>query len=135
MVVCPPSLRNGLVTKGVIDNIDHNSSSTTAQESFHGTSISLIQCPTKDNSGESRQHLACDNSQFKKKSIDPLPDFYAEVRPLILPNQTPAVPTSGDNVLLKFDQDSEADKEFRWMEHVKCKQDKVSKEDYISWSA
>ena len=39
-VRCPPILKGGLFTTGAVDNIDHNPSSTSAQESFHGTGIS-----------------------------------------------------------------------------------------------
>ncbi|KAG0714855.1 hypothetical protein GWK47_013293 [Chionoecetes opilio] len=41
-VVCPPKLRKGLFTNGAVDNIDHNPSSATAKDSFHGTGISLM---------------------------------------------------------------------------------------------
>ena len=40
-VVCPSVLRTGLYTTGNLDNIDHNPSSNTAHNSFHGTAISL----------------------------------------------------------------------------------------------
>ena len=43
--VCPPELKSGLFTTGAMDNIDHNPSSTSAQDSFHGTGISLFQHP------------------------------------------------------------------------------------------
>ena len=46
-IVCPPSLYSGLFTCVAIDNIGHNSSSATSKSSFHGTSISLFQYPTK----------------------------------------------------------------------------------------
>ena len=36
-VVCPAQLRKGLFTVAVLDNLDHNPSSTTAKGSFHGT--------------------------------------------------------------------------------------------------
>ena len=39
-VVSPPGLRRGLFTVGDTDNIDHNPSSTTSADFFHGTSIS-----------------------------------------------------------------------------------------------
>ena len=42
-LVCPPSLRDGLFTLAAFDNIDHNPSSATAQHSFHGTSMTLMQ--------------------------------------------------------------------------------------------
>ena len=47
-IVCPPSLYCGLFTCAAIDNIDHNSSSSTSKSSFHGTSISLFQYPAKE---------------------------------------------------------------------------------------
>ena len=40
--VCPPQLKCGLFTT---DNTDHNPSSTSARDSFHGTGISLFQHP------------------------------------------------------------------------------------------
>ena len=45
-VVCPPTTRGKVFTTAAIDNIDHNPSSTTAKESFHGTGISLLQHPS-----------------------------------------------------------------------------------------
>ena len=50
-IVCPSQLRNGLFTVGVLNNIDHNLSSTTAEGSFHGTAISVFQFPTVNNIG------------------------------------------------------------------------------------
>ena len=52
--VCPPKLRNGLFTTGCVDNIDHNPSSRTAKDSFHGTAITLAQHPEENRSGENR---------------------------------------------------------------------------------
>ena len=49
-VVCPPRLRSGLFTTGVVDNVDHNPSSATVKDSFHGTEVSLVQ-RTSDKSG------------------------------------------------------------------------------------
>lgn len=45
-VVCPSKLRQGLFTTAAVDNIDHNPSSTSSHDSFHGTAISLVQHPT-----------------------------------------------------------------------------------------
>ena len=50
-VVCPPKLRHGLFTTGAVDNIDHNPSSATAKDSFHGTGISLMQHPSHTHGG------------------------------------------------------------------------------------
>ncbi len=46
-VVCPSKLRKGLFTGGVVDNVDHNPSSTTSKDSFHGTGVSLVQHPSQ----------------------------------------------------------------------------------------
>lgn len=42
-VVCPPNLQQGSLVTAATDNIDHDPSSTTATDSFHGTGISLFQ--------------------------------------------------------------------------------------------
>ena len=39
--VCPPKLKSGLFTISAVDNVNHNPSSTSAHDSFHGTGISL----------------------------------------------------------------------------------------------
>ena len=44
-LVCPSSLQQGTFTTAAVDNLDHNPSSTTAQSSFHGTTISIFQHP------------------------------------------------------------------------------------------
>ena len=41
--VCPPKLKKKIFTSAAIDNIDHNPSPTIAQDSFHGTGVSLFQ--------------------------------------------------------------------------------------------
>ena len=42
-IVCPPSLKPNVFITAAIDNIDNNTSSKTADGSFHGTGISLFQ--------------------------------------------------------------------------------------------
>ncbi|KAG9355080.1 hypothetical protein JZ751_001793 [Albula glossodonta] len=51
-IVCPPVLRRELFTAAAMDNIDHN---PTAATSFHGTTISILQHPTKDDRGEEHE--------------------------------------------------------------------------------
>ena len=60
-VVCPPELHSGVFTTAAIDNIDHNPSSTTAVEAFHGTGISLIQHPNH----EILPRFSLDTSSYK----------------------------------------------------------------------
>ena len=52
-VVCPQVLQKVLFTTSAMDNIDHNPTATTATTSFHGTSVSVFQHPTKEDKGES----------------------------------------------------------------------------------
>ena len=47
-MLSPPQLKGGLFTTAAVDNIDHNSSSTSAHDSFHGTGISLFQHQDND---------------------------------------------------------------------------------------
>ena len=53
-VVCPSKLRKTLFTTAVVDNIDHNLSSTPSQGSFHGTAVPLVQHPSNDEMGSPR---------------------------------------------------------------------------------
>ena len=74
--VCPSNLRLGLFTTSAIDNIDHNPSSTTAKDSFHGTGISLFQHPSPDTPGRERApiNISIGNTA---KSVQELPASYA----------------------------------------------------------
>ena len=40
-VVCPPKLKSGVFTTRALHNIEHNTSSNSAKDIFHGTPISL----------------------------------------------------------------------------------------------
>ena len=42
-IVCPTTLRDELFTTVNLDNIDHNPSSTSSHDSFHGTALSITQ--------------------------------------------------------------------------------------------
>ena len=72
---------NKRFTIAAVDNIEHNTSSTTAISSFHGTSISLIQHPTVEGEG-------VENASFKQrnvsasKTIGPLSSSYTNLPPL-----------------------------------------------------
>ena len=89
--VVPPKLKGGLFTTAAVDNIDHNPSSTSAHDSFHGTGISLFQHPGNDFTGASRSiaYTSCGSSK-RKMSIS-LPESYTNVPPVALPRQDPPV--------------------------------------------
>ena len=76
--VCPPKLRGQVLTTAVVDNIDHNPSSTTATGSFHGTSISLIQHPSTTEEGHDMGQIIFGESS-PEKCINPLPASYTSV--------------------------------------------------------
>ena len=53
----PTQLQCGLFCAGALDNLDHNPTSTTAKDSFHGTGISLFQFPTSSSLGEKQNDI------------------------------------------------------------------------------
>ena len=65
-------LQKGIVTVGVIDNLDLSPSSTTAQDSFHGTAVSMIFYCTIENPGEIRPIQFSTNPSLKEAD---LPEF------------------------------------------------------------
>jgi hypothetical protein len=78
-VVCPPSIQNGLFSTAAIDNIDHNPSSTTATDAFHGTSISIFQYPIRE------ENLGCLKLNGESNNCDQpseLPQYYTEIQPI-----------------------------------------------------
>ncbi len=92
-VVCPPNLRQGLFVTAAIDNIDHNTSSTTATSSFHGTGISLFQTPSLHNQGDCHRQQLCISDQLSRgKMLLKLPESYTNVQPLLLPNKDALIP-------------------------------------------
>ena len=91
-VVCPTKLRHGLFTTGAVDNIDHNPSSATAKDSFHGTGISLMQHPSHTQSGTDRDVLVISQNGSSTKSVTPLPTAYTVVPPATLRTKEFSVP-------------------------------------------
>ena len=88
-VVCPPNLRQGHFATGAIDNLDHNTSSITATESFHGTGISLFQHPSLHNQGhDRREHRILEQSS----RLLELPEFYTNVHPVVLTKKDIPIP-------------------------------------------
>ena len=83
-VVCPMKLRSGLFTTAAVDNIDHNPSSTTATDAFHGTAISPFQHPTDTTAGDERTCANAESQPSKKLSVPDLPEFYRSVPPFTL---------------------------------------------------
>ena len=79
-VVCPTQLRSNVFTTAAVDNIDHNPSSTTAKDSFHGTAISLTQHPCFVGDGTERNLPDVGTeSEGTLAAIDDLPTYYTEI--------------------------------------------------------
>ena len=78
-VFCPPKLRKNIFTTAAYDNIDHNPSSTTAKEAFHGTGISVFQHPDYNNLGAEWEKIPCNNSLSEER--DELPGEYTTLFP------------------------------------------------------
>ena len=82
-VVCPSKLKKSLFTTGSVDNIDHNTSSHTAKDSFHGTAISLTKHPTNDLEGIGRNRVLINDDIPKRKTVSNLPDAYTVIEPYL----------------------------------------------------
>ena len=137
--VCPSNLRLHLFTTAAVDNIDHNPTSTTAQDSFHGTVISLLQHHTAENPGTIRAPIDISHAVSSSKSVCQLPKFYTEVAPVIAPTKHPQVSTTTVNIQPDggFFNRSFKD-EVRWLENsssVICNQERLKEEDVVSWGA
>ncbi|XP_014664507.1 PREDICTED: uncharacterized protein LOC106806883 [Priapulus caudatus] len=121
--VCPPQLKGGLFTTAAVDNIDHNPSSTSAYDSFHGTGISLFQHPDDAFTGVQRNVATNpDNTQRSpKRKPAQLPDTYTNVPPVSMLRQDPPVPkvegpNKADCLLIP---EARLQKEYRWLEQMK----------------
>ena len=136
-VVCPPKMRKGLLTMGAVDNLDHDPSSTTSKDSFHGTGISLIQLPSLEFTGEERDVVVTQASSTKV--IAPLPEKYTSVLPAALKTKDFIVPAvQGCARLTDLHVITEATKaEWKWLDTVMevLQKQTLEKTDWISWSA
>ena len=83
-VMCPPKMRRGLFTTGAVDNVDYNPTSATARDSFHGTSISIIQHLSHESTGIIRAQPAINQESTSARSVPPLPPSYTYVPPAAL---------------------------------------------------
>jgi len=90
-LVCPPTLKDRLFTVAAADNIDHNLSSSTAHNSFHGTAISIMQFPT-----ESTLNIHSCFSPTASDSVSDisLPASYTEILPCMMPSKIPPIQPS-----------------------------------------
>ena len=95
-LVCSINLKRSVFTVGALDNCDHNPSSSTAKDSFHGTSISLFQLPNEAIPAVNRDmHLLQELvSQHDKRKVAHLPHHFADVPPAVLPTKVMVLPST-----------------------------------------
>ena len=139
-VVCPPQLQKGVFTTGQADNLDHNPSSISAKDSFHGTAHSLCQHPDATNSGLSRLGTSMfDDESSQAKYVQQLPGEYTSV-PAAQPLPRDAhVPISYGPVMSPTDELLKKDHklEYKWLEQQMeiCQKETLGATDYPSWAA
>ena len=133
-VVFPLNLQKELFLVGAVDNIDHNTSSMTSKDSFHGTAISLIQFPD-----DSSENISRNRKQLQKgqKNIISLPQFYSQVNPVTSVSE-PKVPQSQfsfhtlDGILT-----NQGDQQIEWLHEIKVllEKDTLGDDEFISLAA
>ncbi|WAQ99039.1 LOW QUALITY PROTEIN: hypothetical protein MAR_023412 [Mya arenaria] len=109
-VVCPPKIARDIFTVSAVIKIDHNLSSATARDSFHGTGISLMQLRSEQHDGSPRvipnTGTSCSLCKCAASGLD----------------HSIAVASANSSV---------------WLEHVRglLSKQELTKEDFVSWSA
>ena len=98
--VCPLNLRGQAFTTAVVDNRDHNPSSTTATGSFHGTSISLIQHPSSIEEGHVMGQIILRESS-PEKCINPLPASDTNVPTVMTKSGKPTVSPVSEFMMIR----------------------------------
>ena len=133
-VVCPQVLRRRLFTTAAMDSIDHNPTSTTATAAFHGTSISVFQHPTRDETGEERGPLTFGRDIVK--TVPELPDSFTNVRPAFIARKNPSPPQSVAPVVLVGTglHSQHLTPEYEWLEKISVTET-TSGELNVTWSA
>ena len=136
-VVCP-TLRNKLFTTSNLDNIDHNPSSTSARDAFHGTAISLTQHVSQNNNGSCRtpKRQLISSSNQKTKNIQSLPETYTQIPP-VANNCKDAAPKTVEREHITTNMENDYEPQKRWLEKVDYLLHKptLDENDTISWSA
>jgi len=131
-VVCPTNLIPDVFTTAAIDNIDHNPTSNTAVESFHGSSVTIIQHPERVDIVPSKSlDLGC--AKWTRKVTSHLPLSYTSLRPTL--NPTSEWPLSTVNTLsssLEFNCTTVLEP---WLDSVRCTVNEIDSSNKVSFAA
>ena len=136
-VVFPLNLKKHVFTTAAVDNIDHNPSSTTASDLFHGTAVSLTNHLSDTCLGVERDVFHT-TTTLPSKTVMHIPSSYSKFPPATLQNKHPMVPQLQGYANPTSDLVSEArEKEQQWLSKVAelLNKDHFETDDYISWAA
>lgn len=131
--VCPPNLKQGLFTTAAVDNIDHNPRSTSANYSFHGTGISIIQHYDQPCNNDHQQDIYLEKADFADRSKLTLPKSFYEIPPL--PTIEGQLPLSSVNWDLPSSSKKPLEYVEKWLEINNKSVDEDSIDETVSWSA
>lgn len=136
-VVCPSKLEKDLFTTGQLDNIDHNTSATSAQSSFHGTAISLIQnCPDDLQNKTKESQTIYSTKPLSSKTVSQLPSSYTDIPPVALSTNDFYAPKTNCQFLTSQQEPCEILEE-DWLNQSQelILQGKLKQNDFVSWAA
>ena len=126
-------VRRGLFTTAVMDNIDHNTTATTATSYFHETSICMFQHPTTDNEGEKGEPLLLGDK--KTQTILERLVSSTNIRPAFNRKKNTSPPKAEGLVLPGIDLlKPRLALEYEWLEKV-CVTEEVDGAVTVTWSA
>ena len=136
-VIFPPTMCGKVFTTATIDNIDHNPSSTTAKESFHGTGISLLQHPSFAGEGVDRSTVFVEGSvDASFQNIGHLPHYYTDVPPVTTSIKHSTVPATRLTSLVGENFKKKSAEEYLWLGNAKkVLTDITLPPDNASWAA
>ena len=111
-------IRGDVSTTAAVDKINHNPSSTTSKESFHGTGISLFQHPAFASQGVDRS-IVIVGGATGQKTVGHLPSYYADVPPVVSSTTKAHGPPSTVASLSREYPDRNTKAECCWRESVR----------------
>ena len=127
--------RPGIFTVGALDNLDHNPSSATARDSFHGTGISLVQFPSSSSTGDQNQLTLPSTSTPKNHQ---LPDNYTTVPVFELAKASVDILKPPNRIAtISGHYRRRKNKENCWLEHAAelLEMDTLEKGDTVAWAS
>ena len=138
-VVCPPNMRRCIFIIAAVDNIDHNPSSSTAKDSFHGTGISLMQHQSQSFRSYDRDWVIIGSLRSSTRSVSFLPSAYTSIPAAVIKTKQFTAPRFQGLVTLAnlVTASSAVAEEYDWLNAVvnALKKGNLAMDEWVSWSA